>query len=294
MNRAQVGKVLSEKIDDWVKSIDDYSLRHLVRKNAIVSGGSIASLLRGEKPHDYDIYFRTEECVRKVIAYYLEKADLSKRDRDRILDGLPTYYDLKTQKRKFGPYDVKFITTNALTLMDDVQLVLCSHGEPRDVSSRFDFLHCQGTYDSFSGKVSLSESILEAILNKELVYTGSDYPVASLIRTRKFIRRGWKINAGQYLKMAVDINRLDFDDPDTLKNQLIGVDVVYFDRILNEDDPNELSVDAIVNRIDEMFDGIPVEMTWCSRKGDEESSKGFNQSRIHDDERVIDFDNIPF
>jgi hypothetical protein len=55
----------------------------------------------------------------------------------------------------------------------------------------------------------LRAEALESILTKELRYVGSRYPLCSVIRTRKFLARGWTINAGQYVKMCFQISQLD-------------------------------------------------------------------------------------
>jgi hypothetical protein len=52
--------------------------------------------------------------------------------------------------------------------------------------------------------------------------------LCSIIRTRKFISRGWIINAGQYLKMALQLNELNLKDLNVFKDQLAGVDSAYF------------------------------------------------------------------
>jgi hypothetical protein len=75
---------------------------------------------------------------------------------------------------------------------------------------------------------------LEAIINKELHYIGSKYPVCSIIRTRKFISRGWTINAGQYLKMCLQVSELDLKDLKTFKDQLAGVDSAYFSQAIDQ------------------------------------------------------------
>src|SRR3546814_2766082 len=50
-----------------------------------------------------------------------------------------------------------------------------------------------------------AEPALDGLLRKELRYVGSKLPVCSLIRLRKFIRRGWVGNAGQILKMTMQV-----------------------------------------------------------------------------------------
>jgi hypothetical protein len=74
----------------------------------------------------------------------------------------------------------------------------------------------------------LNQPALEAIMNKELSYVGSKYPICSLIRARKFIKRGWQINAGQFVKISFQISRLDLTNINVLEDQLVGVDSVYF------------------------------------------------------------------
>ena len=94
------------------------------------------------------------------------------------------------------------------------------------------------------------------MLSRTLVYAGSQYPLCSVIRTRKFIKRGWRINAGQYLKMAMQLSKLDMTDHVTLEEQLTGVDVAYFAEVISKiKDRNPEKVDAayLTEIIDRMF-----------------------------------------
>ena len=70
-------------------------------------------------------------------------------------------------------------------------------------------------------------------MNKELFYIGSKYPICSLVRTRKFIKRGWQINAGQYVKISFQISKLDLENIYVLEDQLVGVDSIYFLNFIN-------------------------------------------------------------
>lgn len=74
---------------------------------------------------------------------------------------------------------------------------------------------------------------MEALLSRQLVYQGSKYPICSIIRTRKFLARGWHINAGQYLKMCFQVSRLDLRDLAVLEDQLVGVDSAYFLQLID-------------------------------------------------------------
>jgi hypothetical protein len=135
------------------------------------------------------------------------------------------------EKPKFEP---KFLTSNAISLSGHAQLVIRFYGNPEQIHENYDFVHCTNYWTSWDTTVILKERALEAILNKELIYVGSKYPLCSVIRTRKFINRGWTINAGQYLKMIMQLNDLDLKNIDVLEDQLVGVDSAYFGALINE------------------------------------------------------------
>jgi hypothetical protein len=280
-----IKKALNAKIEDWLKSIDNVELVKVMRENIIITGGSIVSMLQGEEVHDYDVYFRTKEACRKVAEYYASKFNEThksnieiKEESDRIQcfirsvgvesdneesDGItdetepciesPTISD---DKPKYRPV---FFSTNAISLSDKIQLVIRFYGVPEEIHKNYDFVHCTCCYSFFDNELTLPPRALEAIINKELYYTGSKYPVCSIIRTRKFISRGWTINAGQYLKMCLQVSELDLKDFKTFKDQLAGVDSAYFNQAIEcmekkaEADPN-FKIDntylfEVINRI---------------------------------------------
>ena len=50
---------------------------------------------------------------------------------------------------------------------------------------------------------------------------------------KKFLKRGFNINAGEILKIMFQISELDLTNPDVLEEQLIGVDVAYFETLIS-------------------------------------------------------------
>ena len=125
-----------------------------------------------------------------------------------------------------------FISTNAITLSDSIQIVTRFYGTPELIHKNFDFVHCTQYYVHSERKVVTNEAALLSIQFKELYYVGSLYPLCSLIRIRKFIKRGWNINAGQIVKMAFQVKDLDLYDVNVLEEQLIGVDAAYFHQVI--------------------------------------------------------------
>lgn len=141
-----------------------------------------------------------------------------------------TAADLADEKPPFEPV---FLSANAITLRGRIQLIIRFHGDAEKIHTNYDFVHCTNHWDSKTCRVILREAALEAILTRELRYVGSKYPVCSIIRTRKFVRRGWSITAGQYLKMVMQCNDMDLYNLDTLEDQLVGVDSAYFMQVIS-------------------------------------------------------------
>ena len=129
------------------------------------------------------------------------------------------------EKPKYRPV---FFSTNAISLSDKIQIVIRFYGDVAEIHTNYDFIHCTCYYDHKENVIYLPSKALESIINKELQYVGSKYPVCSIIRTRKFLQRGWTINAGQYLKMCLQVAELDLKDLNVFKDQLAGVDSTYF------------------------------------------------------------------
>jgi len=126
-----------------------------------------------------------------------------------------------------GDYAPLFFSNNAVTLQNDVQIVIRFHGEPAELHVNYDFAHCMGSYDYAKDLLRIPPDAMQCILERTLVYKGSLYPLCSLLRLRKFLSRGWRIDAGELLKIARNAAMVDFEDPDMLQEQLMGVDAAY-------------------------------------------------------------------
>lgn len=153
-------------------------------------------------------------------------------------------------------YRPVFLSTNAITLSDRVQIVLRFFGEPDAIHENYDFVHCTNYWTSWDSNLVLRQRALEALLARELVYVGSRYPVCSVIRLRKFIKRGWTINAGQILKILMQVSALHLTNVEVLQDQLTGVDCAYFTEViakLKENDPQKVNAAYLIEIIDRMF-----------------------------------------
>jgi len=293
MKAKTIKAVLTKKHKDFVASIQDEEVRKLVDKNSIVTGGSIVSMLLGEEVNDFDYYFTDQNTCEKVAHYYAKQfnqltgksVEVQTLENGRVrvfikskgieeegeTEESTTEFDdighedlglkeLAEEKSKEKPeYRPVFLSSNAITLTNKVQLIIRFYGEAGEIHSNYDFVHATCYWTSRDGNLVLPAKALEAIITKELIYHGSKYPLASIMRTKKFVQRGWSINAGQFLKMALQLNPMDLLDVNVLEEQLTGVDLAYFAMVIDgikekhENDP-EFKLDnnylfEVINRI---------------------------------------------
>jgi len=261
MHRKTIEQHLESKFQEFLESIEDSHLKKLLRTDTIITGGCIASMLLNEKVNDYDLYLTRLGTVTAVGSYFCRKfreqnPDLNdypkiavEERRVKVIarpDGVALKKGLSTDDiwndtcsttakstlDDVDDYQPVFLSENAITLSAGIQIVLRFYGEPERIHSTYDFVHCMNYWRSRDSKLVLTLDALESLLAKRLVYKGSKYPICSMIRARKFIKRGWSINAGQLLKMAFQISELDLKDVDTLSDQLIGIDTLHFQALI--------------------------------------------------------------
>lgn len=192
------------------------------------------------------------------------KRGLERSDEDRVKIYIPHigYWrrsdDVPDENQDELNYEPVYLSENAISLSNDIQLVVRFFGDVEQIHTNYDFVHATNYFHYHDDKPKLVCNIqaLQSLLTKELIYIGSKYPLTSVIRTKKFILRGYSINAGTYLKILWQVAELDLKDPVTLQEQLIGVDVAYFSMlldILKNVNPEKLTYNYISEIIDRVF-----------------------------------------
>lgn len=166
--------------------------------------------------------------------------------------------DDETTSTEKEPYRPVFISSNAVTLSNRMQLITRFTGTKEEVLKNFDFAHAMVAYDWAENKLYLPERALVAMMNKSLQYDGSLYPIASIFRMKKFIERGWRITAGEQLKIMWQISELDMTSIPLLMDQLTGVDAAYMGALIDalseaEDAAETLTSTYVAEIIDRIF-----------------------------------------
>lgn len=291
--RKTIEQTITNKIKGWLATIDDIALRDEVKKHYIVTGGAITSMLQGDLPNDYDIYLDNTDVAARLASYYVSRLPTPDNEKTRtpIVEVPPEggrvtikvqsagiageevdqdeydYFEQYTNpnskiaqyldgamQKDTGKYTALAITTNAITLTDKVQIVLRFVGPANEIHKNYDFVHTTNYFTEEEGVV-LNQPALESILAKELKYVGSLYPICSLFRIKKFIRRGWTITAGEMLKIAWDVSKLDLNNRAVLQDQLTGVDAAYFNQLIGLlKDGEEIDRTYLFELINRVFD----------------------------------------
>lgn len=146
--------------------------------------------------------------------------------------------DVSSEKGK-TLYNPIFLSGNAITLECGIQLIVRFSGTPDIIHENFDFAHTKMYWTKDDGVVTNTMS-LECVLSRRLVYTGSKYPICSIMRSKKFLQRThkdnrrWTMDVGQYLKMVVQASVMDLSSPRVMFDQLCGVDTAYFHWVIEE------------------------------------------------------------
>ena len=323
LKKKTIKSILKKRVGDWIRSLPE-DLQERAKRDTIVTGGCIASMLLGEKINDIDIYFTTQSTTKAIAEYYVTRfkeirekrgginvpvyveemkdvrgdprvrivvksagVDKSSGGRDysyfetrppeeagdyvsEVYDDPVVVADIEDEIRESmealaagedeqeakEPFRPVFLSSNAITLSRKIQIVIRFFGEPDAIHANYDFAHCTNYWRCSTGDLVLRPEALTALLSRSLVYQGSRYPIASVVRLRKFIERGWRVNAGQILKMAMQISKLDLEQVAVLEDQLTGVDVAYFAQVIQaakDKDAERIETAYLVEIIDRMF-----------------------------------------
>lgn len=164
------------------------------------------------------------------------------------------FWGIKSRINSVGGY-VVIETRNALTVNIGGKVVqFCNYSKPDLISliESFDFAHIQigvaveiewrpgegpddqGGYESSKIKyVEYTDNWIQSHMLETTWFTGSEYPLSSLIRLTKYYTRGAYANKHEYkkdvLKILNDIIKRGYKDYEDYKDQLAAVDLLLLE-----------------------------------------------------------------
>lgn len=179
-------------------------------------------------PHDFDIYPNSEHTF--------------------------NFLEIKSRIESVGGY-VVIETRNALTVNINGKVIqFCNYRKPnlKALLESFDFVHIQigvaveiewrpgnfeddpGGYDYSTIKdVEYTDDWIQSHMLETTWYTGSDYPLSSLLRTTKYFQRGCYAKKHEYkkdiLNILNDIISRGYKDYQDYKDQLAAIDLLLLE-----------------------------------------------------------------
>lgn len=153
-----------------------------------VAGGCIRSFLTGENFSDVDLFFKNEEEFSKALNYFTGK------NHKLILDN---------------------INCKKIYLIDEtftVDLVKRFYSSPEDCIKEFDFTVCCCAIDK--ERFYEHERFEKDLNDRKLVINTLPYPLSTLRRLQKYIKKGFSICNGGLLDIAKAISELDLSNPE--------------------------------------------------------------------------------
>jgi hypothetical protein len=171
----------------------------LTRFGGIVAGGAVTSVFSSSRINDFDLFFPTPERLNDALA------SITRDDKSIEAD-------------------------SALSVImggHRVQLVKVLTRTPSEVISSFDFTICQAGFDLDDGFI-FGADFFQHLAQRRLVFNiKAEYPICSLYRARKFIKRGFSLSGIEAIKLGLRIHSLKIDTYRDLRAQLMGIDTLF-------------------------------------------------------------------
>lgn len=173
-----------------------------------VAGGACTSVFSNKRINDIDIYFRTEKDLKDMMSGHMSQIDSC----------------------QMFIYSMVGETDNAITYKradSTVQLIRKYFLPPEELIEKFDFTICQCAFDVLKDEFVMGKDFLYDMSKRSLRFTGkTEYPIASLYRMKKFMKRDYNPSALDIISIALSINKLEITTFVDLKKQLDGIDTI--------------------------------------------------------------------
>lgn len=198
--------------DNTVRNVFD----EMASLGLMLCGGAITSTFSNAKINDLDFYLKDASKEPEAKAF-LER-------------WFPT---------------CKFESTNAMTYkrkskqnVYTVQLITRFKGQANKIFDYFDFTITHGAYDFEDKCFYFGSRFFPDLAKRRLVYSGdSQYPICAMYRTGKYVKRGYELPGATTMHIALSIVQLKIENYRALKEQLMGIDTIYLQKLLDKKDP---------------------------------------------------------
>lgn len=182
--RKQEESAIKNHLDRIYKIVNDH-FKYDLKKHTYIAGGSIASIILGDSPRNYDFFFKSDHALATFKAV-IRVTEPSFKETDNAFSF--DFYD----HVNYRSISCQFIKLSTLA--------------PEKTILTFDFFHTMNFYNDDN----LTITHLNTIYNKELIYNLYTLnPNGAPVRYRKFIKRGYKpaANCAENIILTLSLNK---------------------------------------------------------------------------------------
>jgi hypothetical protein len=150
--------------------------------NIIVAGGCFASLMRGETPHDIDVFILDNERAKSLVKMHINSIKQKNPSSDLIKEGNMNYMD--NESVEYTAFDV----------ITKIQFITTKYKTREDLIKDFDMMHCCVSYVPYDDRLYITREVFDTIMKKEI--RSNQKGVMEFVkpyRVNKMMDRGWSI-----------------------------------------------------------------------------------------------------
>lgn len=222
----EVVSIVTKRKTDSINLFEELS-----RLGVLLCGGAITSIFSNSSINDLDFYIKNRDNLADVDQLFKKYFKKEHESTNAI-----------TYVRKSEKSNKKW----------RIQLIKRFTGEPEEIFDWFDFTVTHGAYDFSIKDFVFGDRFFVDLSKRVLNYSGSSqYPICAMYRTKKYVDRGFKLPGATVMHIAISIVQLKIENYKDLKEQLMGIDTMYLQKLLEAKSP-----DAPVNYGEFVYDAF--------------------------------------
>lgn len=188
---------------------------------AYLAGGAVTSTFTGAEINDYDYYFKDKKSLIVAIRRAFEEG----------------WWCVANTKRAItfqsGGYTAQYMHFDFFE-------------SPEKIFEKFDFTCCMGSLDMDTKSFIFHDRFLSDLAKRHLVFNHrTEFPLASGIRLKKYLAKGYKIRKRELLKLIVTINAKEASSWEALKEQIGGI----YGEAFEMDSSKDFTLDNVIESI---------------------------------------------
>jgi hypothetical protein len=218
----------------WVGTLMD----QMAELGLMVAGGTITSIFTGRHVNDLDFYIKDEKRLKEAQDWFMKNFQSNGDHAPFWSRNAVTYKRKSTKSSKVWT----------------IQLISRFTGTAEEIMNWFDFTITQGVFDfgalhndfvfdadtQYEGTFCFGDRFFQDNAKQKLVYLGaSKFPICAMHRIKKYQERGYSCPGSTIMHIALSIVQLEIKTYRDLKDQLMGIDTSYLQKLLGEDRYND-------------------------------------------------------